>query len=87
MDRGLIKYFWDCGDSQIIDFAIERARLNRQEKQVINLMLDECQTQEAAAEELDLSVRKVQGLWASATDKLLKIPWVKAYACELKRDS
>ena len=99
MDRGLIRYFWDCGDSQIIEFAMIRARLNRrekeavsllldecytQEKAAVSLLLDECYTQEKAAEVMDISVRNVQKIWYSAADKLLSIPWVVAYAKELK---
>ena len=84
MDRGLIRYFWDCGDSQIIEFAMIRARLNRREKEAVSLLLDECYTQEKAAEVMDISVRNVQKIWYSAAYKLLSIPWVVAYAKELK---
>lgn len=84
MDRGLIKYFWDFGDSQIIEFAMIRARLNRREKEAVSLLLDECYTQEKAAEVMDISVRNVQKIWYNAADKLLSIPWVVAYAKELK---
>lgn len=80
MNRTLIKSFWDCGDSQIIEFAIARARLNAQEKEVIKLTLDDCKTQEQAAEILDISVRKLQDTWKKAVDKMLAIPWVRAYA-------
>ena len=85
MDRSLIKAFWNCGDNQIIEFAIIRARLNKNEKEVLNLMLDMCMTQEQAAEELDISTRKLQDFWYSATDKLLNIPWVKAFAIALSK--
>lgn len=83
MDRSLIRAFWSCGDSQIIEFAIQRARLNRMEKETIRMILDECMTQEEAAEALDISPRNLQKWWYSATDKLLAIAWVKAYAKEL----
>ena len=83
MDRSLIKAFWNCGDSQIIEFALIRAHLNKIEKEVLLLMLDERLTQEEVAERLDWSTRKVQDHWKSATNKLLSIPWVKAYAREL----
>lgn len=86
MDRGLIKVFWNCGDTQIIEFAMMRARLNRDEKEVLTLALDECLSQERIAEKLDISTRKVQDAWASGTRKLLMIPWVRSYAKEL-RDS
>ena len=85
MDRTLIKAFWGCGDNQIIEFAIIRARLNRREKQAVSLMLDECLTQEQASEEMCVSTRRFQEYWYSATDKLLSIPWVAAYAKELKQ--
>lgn len=85
MDRNLLKYFWNCGDSQIIEFAMVRARLNRYEKDVIKCLLDECMTQEQTAEYLNLSTRRVQDWWYSGADKLLSIPWVVAYAKELKR--
>lgn len=84
MDRTLVKDFWACGDNQIIEFAPMRARLNRLEKEVLVLMLDECMTQEQTAEHMDLSVRRVQNLWYDATDKLLAIEWVRAYAKELR---
>lgn len=84
MDRSLIKCFWNCGDNEIIEFAILRARLNQREKDVVTLILDQCMTQEETAEKLYISTRKVQELWASAADKLLKIPWVLAYAKELE---
>lgn len=79
----LIKAFFNCGDDQIIEFAIIRAHLNRQEKEVLRLMLDECYTQEQTAEKLNYSTRKIQEVWYSAIRKLLSIPWVKAYATEL----
>ena len=84
MDRTLIKDFWNCGDGQIIEFAILRARLNANEKQAVTLVLDECKTQEQAAELMDISVRGLQALWYSAADKLLNIPWVYAYAKEMR---
>ena len=83
-DRTLIKDFWACGDNQIIEFAIMRARLNRKEKEVLELILDECKTQEEAAETLDLSPRNIQEIWRRAADKMLAIPWVKAYAHDLR---
>lgn len=80
----LLKAFWNCGDTQIIDFAITRARLNRKEKEVIALILDECLTQEQASEKMDISVRNLQKIWESAVAKMLNIPWVLAYAEKLK---
>ena len=85
MDRGLIRAFWGCGDSQIIEFAMSRARLNRQERDVLCHMLDNCETQEQTAESMDLSTRKVQNLWYSACDKLLAIEWVAVYSRELSK--
>jgi len=84
MDRALIKYFYNCGDDSIIQFALVRAHLNKKEKEVLELLLDECNTQEEAAEILDISTRRLQEIWYSATDKMLNIPWVFAYAKELK---
>lgn len=86
MDRTLLKDFWACGDNQIIEFALMRARLNRLEKEVVVLMLDECMTQEQTAERMDLSVRRVQNLWYDASDKLLSIDWVRAYAVDLRKN-
>lgn len=83
MDRGLIRAFWNCGDSQIIEFAMTRARLNRNERDVLCYLLDDCKTQEQTAEAMDLSTRKVQSLWYSACDKLLAIDWVAVYSREL----
>ena len=84
MDRSLIKHFWNCGDSQIIEFAMMRARLNRQERNVLHLALDELLTQEQIAEEMDTSTRNIQKIWASAADKLLNIEWVRIYSMALK---
>ena len=83
MDRHLLKDFWNCGDNQTIEFAIMRAHLNRLEKEVVRLLLDECLTQEEAAEAMNIAPRSVQAYWYSAADKLLAIPWVRAYAKEL----
>ena len=84
MEKSPLKYFWDCGDNQIIEFAIMRARLNRIEKEVLNLILDECRTQEQAAEIMNISTRRLQSWWYSACNKLLSIDWVRAYIKELK---
>lgn len=85
MDRNLIKYFWNCGDDQIIEFAMMRARLNRNEKMVLQLSLDECLTQEQIAERMDTSTRNIQKIWSSAGDKLLGIDWVMEYSVALKK--
>lgn len=85
MDRSLLKYFWNCGDSYLIDFAVMRARLNRNERNVLRMALDECMTQEQIAEDLDTSTRNVQKVWASAADKLLKIEWVNDYSLALQK--
>lgn len=79
----LLKAFWNCGDTQIIEYAISRARLNRLEREVVDLILDNCYTQEEAAERMMLSTRSVQDYWRSAEHKLLAIPWVTAYGREL----
>lgn len=84
MDRYLLRYFWDCGDDQIIQFAITRAHLNKNERTVLFFMLDECMSQEETAEQMGYSVRRIQDIWYSGADKLLHIPWVEAYAKELK---
>lgn len=84
MDRSLLFAFWNCGDNQIIEFALMRARLNKKEREVLSLILDECMTQEQVAEELGYSTRRTQEYWYSGADKLLCIPWVKAYAKSLK---
>lgn len=87
MDKHLLKEFWNCGDDQIIQFALMRAHLNKLEKEAIRLMLDECMTQEAAAEVMDVSARRFQDYWYSASKKLLSIPWVSAYAKELSHNN
>ena len=84
MDRELLTYFFNCGDNDIIEFAILKARLNRREKDVILLMMDECMTQEQIAEKLSYSTRRIQDFWYSGATKLLNIPWVRAYALSLK---
>lgn len=87
MDKSLLKHFWNCGDNEIIEFAIQRARLNRQEKDVIKFILDDCMTQEQTAERMNYSYRRVQEIWYSANSKLLNIPWVYAYAEYNKKNS
>lgn len=84
MDRELLILFFNCGDNDIIEFAILRARLNRREKEVIHLIIDECMTQEEVAEKLSYSPRRIQDFWYSGAKKLLNIPWVRAYALSLK---
>lgn len=80
-----LKAFWSCGDNEIIEFAIMRARLNRKEKDVLSCILDECLTQEQTAEKLEYSTRAVQDFCYSASKKLLSIPWVNAYANDLMK--
>lgn len=84
MEKELLKLFWNCGDNEIIEFAMLRARLNSKEKKVLVCMLDECMTQEETAEQIGYSTRRVQDFWCSAARKLLNIDWVKAYAISLK---
>ena len=79
----LLRAFFNCGDGQIIEFALIRARLNKNESRVMHLMMDECMTQEEVAEELHYSTRRVQQIWVSAADKLLAIPWVISFAKSL----
>lgn len=83
MKIALLRAFWSCGDGQIIEFALIRAHLNRRERIVVELMLDECLTQEEIAEKLNYSTRRIQEYWSSGAEKLLAIPWVRAYANEL----
>lgn len=83
MNTKIVKAFWECGDSAIIDFAILRARLNAREKRVVELLLDESMTQEEASEALNISTRCLQETWYSACRKLLRIPWLVAYGKEL----
>ena len=85
MKQSLIRAFWGCGETALIDFAVHRARLNRKEKEVLTLILDDCMTQERAAEEMDISVRRLQDIWYSAQNKLLSIPWVVVYAEHLSK--
>lgn len=87
MDRSLLKYFFDCGDDQIIQFALTRAHLNKMEQEVISLMFDGCMTQEEIAEYIGYSTRRVQEIWYSGAKKMLSIPWVTAFAKELKSKS
>lgn len=83
MKNKLLKAFFNCGDSSIIEFAVYKAHLNRLEKEVISLIFDECYTQEEVAEHLDLSTRKVQMIYYKAQEKLLNIPWLFSYAYDL----
>lgn len=83
-NKALLNAFWMCGDGSIIEFAKLRAHLNRNEERVIELMLDGCYTQEEIAEMLNYSPRRIQDFWYSGAQKLLNIPWVKAYSLYLK---
>lgn len=83
MDRNLMFAFFDCGDDQIIQFAMQRAHLNKPELEVIHYMIDERMTQEQTAEAMSYSTRHTQDIWYSACRKMLNIAWVKAYASEL----
>lgn len=87
MEKELIKCFWNCGDNQIIEFAMLRARLNSKEKKVLEYILDECLTQEQTAEKMGYSTRRVQDFWCSAVHKLLYIDWVRVYAISLKNNT
>ena len=80
MERNVIKQFWNCGDSSLVKLACERAGLTRKENEVLRLLLTECYTQEETAEKMDISTRKVQELWKSASSKLNLIYWVKVVA-------
>lgn len=51
---------------------------------MLDLLLDQALTQEQAAEKLQISVRNLQNLWYTGTAKLLNLPWVIAYAKELR---
>lgn len=82
-DRELLYRFFNCGDNEIIEFAMLRARLNRREREVIENIIDNCMTQEEVAEHMGYSVRRIQQFWATGAVKLLNIPWVKAYALSL----
>lgn len=84
-DRSLVKDFWNCGDGALIAYSIMRAKLNRMECEALRRLLDECMTQEEAAEAMDISVRRLQAYWYSAADKLLQLPWVVAYAGKVRR--
>lgn len=72
--------FWNCGDDQIIQFALTRAHLNKKERDTLIYLLDECLTQEQTAEIMGYSTRAIQNFWYSGAKKLLNIPWVAAYA-------
>lgn len=84
-DSTLIRAFWSCGDSSVISYAVMRAHLNRNELTVLRMILDDCMTQERAAEAMDISTRSLQALWRSGIDKILHQPWVRAYAVDLAR--
>lgn len=80
MERRAIKAFWNCGDNNLIEYAMVRARLNKNEREVLYNILDECFTQEETAEIMETSTRRIQEIWANATEKLLNLPWLRAYA-------
>lgn len=78
--KSIVKAFWDCGDSEIIAFAQDRAQLNKKEKEVLHLVFDECLTQEMAAEHMEISTRNFQEHWKNAIVKLCNIKWVVSIA-------
>lgn len=80
--KSIVKAFWSCGDSQIVQFAQDRANLNKKEREVLHLVLDECLTQEMASEKMEISTRCFQEYWHSAIVKLCNIKWVVAIAKE-----
>lgn len=84
-DNTMIRAFWGCGDSDIINYAITRARLNANERETLELVLDGCQSQEMAAESMGVSTRSLQAWWKSGVTKILNQPWARAYAAELAR--
>lgn len=83
MTKNLLIAFWNCGDNDIIQFALLKAHLNKNERDVLLMMLDECMTQEEIAEKINYSTRRVQQFWASGAKKMLGIKWVEAYAKSL----
>lgn len=87
MDSKLMRAFFDCGDDQIIQFAIQRCHYNRKEKEILKLILEENYTQEETADIIGYSTRYVQEQWYRVCHKMLSISWVKAYAVELLRES
>lgn len=54
----LIKSFWGCGDNQIIEFAIVRARLNRRERQMESIKTLYPNAYEETLEELKKYTKK-----------------------------
>lgn len=84
-DNALIRAFWSCGDSSIIAYAVMRAHLNRNERNVLHLILDECMSQESATEKCGVSTRSVQNWWHTGTGKILRLAWVRSYAADLVR--
>lgn len=80
-----MKTFWSCGDRVLIDFAKDKVGLNREEKEVLHLLLDDCRSQEKAAEIMDISRTKVQCYWNTACRKLLSQEWLKIYATVLEK--
>lgn len=85
MDKDLLYRFFNCGDNDIIEFALLKARLNKREKEVLSHIFDDCMTQEETAEAMHFSTRRIQDFWYSGAKKLLNIPWVKAYAESLRK--
>ena len=81
--RDYIKAFWNCGDSRIVNLAIDSVELTDPELKILRLSLQACLTQEEIAEMLNLSPSYVQKVWYKATDKLLALPWVYCYGKEL----
>lgn len=81
--RDYIKAFWNCGDSRIINLALDSVELTEPELKILRMCLKACMTQEEIAEVLNLSPSYVQKIWYKATDKLLALPWVYCYGKEL----
>lgn len=81
--RDYIKAFWNCGDSRIINLALDSVELTEPELKILRMYLKACMTQEEIAEVLNLSPSYIQKIWYKATDKLLALPWVYCYGKEL----
>lgn len=82
-NKAILTAFWNCGDDQIIQFALIRAHLNKKEEEVVKHILDDCLTQEECAELMGYSTRRIQDFWYNGMYKLLRIPWVNAYGAFL----
>lgn len=84
MDKSLVEIFLKCNDEQLIEYALLKAKISVKELRVLKLLINEGVSVPEAAYTMCISTARLQKIWDKASNKLLAIPWLVAYANELK---